>query len=105
MLDRFHDTGAEWCRSLKAKAASDPQTYLLPLGWGVGWEGKTVGMLMNDDIYAEIKAAFALAKEKKHPTQYIEGVFPATRWVIEMRAANGKIMNVPLGWIRLRPTG
>lgn len=98
MFERFGDKGSEWCRKQKDQMKASQQSFLLPIGWGVGWEGKTVGMLMTDDEYAEVKAAYSLAKDKTAPTQYIDGIFPATRWAL--RTSGG---SVPLGWVRLTP--
>lgn len=98
MLERLGEKGAEWCRTLRAEIEHDRDGCVIPLGWGVGWEGKTVGMLMDGDAFADLKAAYVLGKGKDDPQDYIEGVFPATRWGVLMQDGWR-----PLGWIRLRP--
>ncbi|HSV72138.1 MAG TPA: type III-A CRISPR-associated RAMP protein Csm5 [Chthonomonadales bacterium] len=98
MLERLGEAGADWCRARKAEVERDTAGCLLSVGWGVGWEGKTVGMLMRDDEYADVKAAYTLAKGKRNPEHYLEGVFPATCW--GQRTSNGVR---PFGWVRLQP--
>jgi CRISPR type III-A-associated RAMP protein Csm5 len=98
MLERLGEKGAEWCRTLKGEIEHDRDGCVIPLGWGVGWESKTVGMLMDDDAFADLKAAYVLGKGKDDPQDYIQGVFPATRWGILMQDGWR-----PLGWIRLKP--
>jgi CRISPR-associated protein Csm5 len=99
MLDRLGKAnGAKWCRDLKNEAERRTAGCLLPIGWGVGWEGKTIGMLMEDEAYAEVKARFELARGKDHASANLDGIFPATRW-----AVNTNQGPLPLGWVRLAP--
>lgn len=99
MLERLGKANsAKWCRDLKAEVERRTTGCLLPIGWGVGWEGKTIGMLMKDEDYAEVKARFELGRRKDRPEDYLEGIFPATRW-----AVNTSQGPLPLGWVRLTP--
>lgn len=67
--------------------------FLLAIGWGSGWETKTVGRLLREDdpaLFSELREKFRLGKMGYD-------VFPKTR-----RLVGGKY---PLGWICLKPQG
>ena len=69
------------------------EAIFLNLGWGGGWQTKTVTKIFNDDTVQEIVKRYGLDRgAKSHP-------FPKTRKV----AWQGGNEFIPLGWVKLTP--
>lgn len=79
--------------------------FLLNLGWGGGWESKTVGDLvyglLGEESFVDLRRRFKLGK---HPNKslepYLKMYFPHSR---QLATANGEVL--PLGWVKLEITG
>jgi len=66
--------------------------FLLPIGWGAGWETKTVGRLLREDdpaLFSDLREKFRLGKMGYD-------IFPKTRRLVDGAQ--------PLGWVKLTPT-
>ena len=80
---------ADFYRDLRGKIRALPKgAFILPLGWGPGWEAKTVGERIreaNEGLFARIRRTFRLGSEGVE-------VFPKTRRLVR---------KWPLGWVFL----
>jgi CRISPR-associated protein Csm5 len=78
-----------------------PGACLLNLGWGGGWESKTVGdllrELLSDESFKKLRRRFNLGKHPDKPIdRYLDTHFPHSR---QLATASGEIL--PLGWVKL----
>jgi len=82
---------ADFYRDLRGRIFSLPGgAFILPLGWGPGWEAKTTGERIreiDEELFARIRRTFKLGSEGVK-------VFPKTRRLVE---------EVPLGWVQATP--
>ncbi|MHA1974148.1 MAG: type III-A CRISPR-associated RAMP protein Csm5 [Candidatus Hodarchaeales archaeon] len=64
---------------------------MLNIAWGTGWNPKTIGLTMTDDIFYHVKRQYRLGRKN-------EDEFPKSRRLIEI----GNAPEMPLGWIKVR---
>jgi CRISPR-associated protein Csm5 len=83
----------EFYRELKKRAATAEagREAVLPLAWGTGWHGKTIGTALEEEEVDEIRTRYRLGRQG-YP------VFPKSRRLVER---NGEPVS-PLGWVFLR---
>ena len=75
--------------------------FLLQVGWGTGWESKTLGsgLLRQDDVeFERLLRQYRMTKEKKRE---VGDPFPKSRTL----ALRGGEPALPLGWVRVRLAG
>ena len=85
------DDAAEFYDDLKTKNRENTG-ILLPLGWGTGWQSKTLGMLdLPRQLIKEIQHKYKLG----HPDAKD---FPLTRRLYQL--PNGK--RIPMGWVQIK---
>lgn len=70
--------------------------FLLNIGWGGGWEPKTIGVheFLEEDDFQELRRRYRLGKQGFY-------IFPKTRRVVYAQGAP----KFPLGWVSLEPIG
>jgi CRISPR-associated protein Csm5 len=78
-----------------------PGAFLLNLGWGGGWESKTVGDivygLLGKDSFVDLRRRFRLGKHPNKPLEpYLKMYFPHSR---QLATVNGQVL--PFGWVKL----
>jgi len=64
---------------------------LLQISWGTGWEAKTIGISLEDEVFYQIKSQFRLGRRNVDE-------FPKSRRLIE----SGNTPEMPLGWVKMR---
>lgn len=64
---------------------------LLQMSWGTGWEAKTIGIGLTDEVFYQMKSRFRLGRKNVDE-------FPKSRRLIE----NGNVPEMPLGWVKVR---
>jgi CRISPR-associated protein Csm5 len=84
-----------------ARASLGSQRFLVQLGWGTGWESKTLGtrLLADGAFMARVIADYRLVRARRREGE----VFPASRRVVVAfeRSADGQVRErvvSPLGW-------
>jgi CRISPR-associated protein Csm5 len=79
------------------------EAFLLNIGWGSGWEIKTVGDLLRaqlgSDSFKQLRQRYRLGENPKTHQLDPNGLFPHTRRVAYERGAP----MWPMGWILLEP--
>ncbi len=90
--------------SLKQRLVSLPAgAFLLNIGWGGGWEAKTVGDIlreeMDDEEFRDLRRKYQLGKNPKSRQIDWNSPFPKTRLVAYQ---NGGLRSA-LGWVLLEP--
>lgn len=78
---------------VKRQASLQPGEFLLPIGWGTGWLGKTIGTKLTRGEVSTVADNYHL--EKWQGPLFPE-VFPKTRRLVGDRQASE-----PLGWVRM----
>jgi CRISPR-associated protein Csm5 len=77
--------------------------FLLNVGWGSGWEVKTVGDLLRTqlgaDDFKQLRQRYRLGENPKTHQLDLNGLFPHTRRI----AYDGGAPLWPLGWMKLTP--
>lgn len=77
--------------------------FLLNLGWGGGWEMKTVGDLLRRTLspeeFVQLRRQYQLGEDPKTHRIDPEALFPHTRRI----AYEGGAPMYPLGWVRVEP--
>jgi CRISPR-associated protein Csm5 len=77
--------------------------FLLNVGWGGGWEIKTVGDLVRHALsreeFARLRAQYRLGENPKTHRFAMEGPFPHTRRI----AYESGAPMWPLGWVKVEP--
>jgi CRISPR type III-A-associated RAMP protein Csm5 len=79
--------------------------FLLHLSWGAGWNAKTVGDLLSEEVMWEVRRRYALgqpptARGRWEPKR--EQAFPRSRRLLVKRGNNAEAEpGVPLGWVRI----
>jgi|GEM_PF-1093582 len=73
-----------------ATEATQQGGALLPIAWGGGWLGKTVGTVLDAPTTAAVRNQYRLGR-REHP------IFPKSRRLIEQNNQP----TLPLGWVRL----
>jgi len=84
---------------LEGELADDE--FLLQVGWGTGWESKTLGsgLLRQDDVaFERLLDQYRMTKERN---RQVGDPFPKSRTL----ALQGGEPALPLGWVRVRLTG
>lgn len=75
----------------KLSLIQDDKNTLLPLGWGAGWQSKTIGMLdLDNEILNSIQRKYNLGRQGS-------AYFPSTRRLY----IDGKGSKYPIGWVKL----
>ncbi|MDZ7391318.1 MAG: type III-A CRISPR-associated RAMP protein Csm5 [candidate division KSB1 bacterium] len=88
---------------LEASLAGLPEgAFLLNLGWGSGWQAKTIGDLvraaLGEETFEELRRSYGVGR---HPqTKQFSKPFPKTRRLAYQAGAPVW----PLGWVQLTPT-
>ncbi len=74
----------------------EPQTFFTQLGWGTGWNSKTLSRIIkpNRELLAQIIRTYGLVRGNYEQG----GAFPKTRHVV---ADRGRPL-APLGWVKVR---
>lgn len=79
--------------------------FLLNIGWGSGWEVKTVGDLLRVTLgqnrFQQLRERYRLGQSPKTHTMDLNALFPKTRRV----AYEGSAPKWAMGWIKLIPAG
>jgi|GEM_PF-3030901 len=79
--------------ALEAKMDQHPDAGFMVLGWGTGWHGKTVGLLLKDyPGFKDAMYAYRMGGRRKEPS-----AFPVSREVIL-----GSNIEPVFGWVMLR---
>lgn len=83
----------------------DGNQFLLQLGWGAGWGGKTIGDLLTPDMAWEARQKFELGRPPtwRGPWEpQRERAFPTSRRLQVKRGNNADAEpGLPLGWVRV----
>ncbi|RME96973.1 MAG: type III-A CRISPR-associated RAMP protein Csm5 [Chloroflexi bacterium] len=101
-LTRFVQIYDAWLGALANLKGT--QTFFLQVGWGGGWENKTMGrnlLASNDQEFAELRNDFNLGKPPQfrgHWRAKPDDVFPSSRRV---RVNANKQPLDPLGWVEV----
>ncbi len=83
-VSRFYDR-------LAGQAATDQESFYLPIGWGTGWLAKTLGPALRDTAgFAEIRTRFGLGRDG--------APFPKSRRLVETAPDQPA---EPVGWAKL----
>jgi len=75
--------------------------FLLQVGWGTGWESKTLGsglLRQDDDAFERLLSQYRMTKEKRRE---VGDPFPKSRTL----ALRGGQPALPLGWVRVKLIG
>ncbi|HXF06612.1 MAG TPA: type III-A CRISPR-associated RAMP protein Csm5 [Blastocatellia bacterium] len=79
--------------------------FLLNIGWGGGWEMKTIGDLLrrvlSPEEFAQLRQRYGLGEDPRTHRLDPEGLFPHSRRI----AYEGGAPMYPLGWMRVEPKG
>ncbi|MCS6815833.1 MAG: type III-A CRISPR-associated RAMP protein Csm5 [Blastocatellia bacterium] len=79
--------------------------FLLNLGWGGGWEIKTVGDLLrrmlSPEEFTALRQKYRLGENPRTHRMDLEGIFPHTRRI----GYEGGAPMYPLGWVCVQPKG
>jgi hypothetical protein len=82
-----------------------PGSFVLNLGWGGGWEAKTVGRLLRqalgEERWQELRQQFGLGRKPTTGRIDWQAPFPKSRRVAYDRGRAAW----PMGWVLLRPPG
>ncbi|GBC78267.1 hypothetical protein HRbin08_01754 [bacterium HR08] len=77
--------------------------FLLNIGWGGGWEVKTVGDLLrrmlSPEEFAELRRRYRLGEDPRTHRIGVTTSFPHTRRI----GYEGGAPMYPLGWVRVEP--
>jgi CRISPR-associated protein Csm5 len=77
--------------------------FLLNVGWGSGWEVKTVGDLLRTQLgpngFKQLRQRYRLGENPKTHQLDLNGLFPHTRRI----AYEGGAPMWPMGWVKLMP--
>jgi len=88
-LDRI----VKFYQALETKMNQNPDAGFMALGWGTGWHGKTVGLLLKDNPgFKDVMFAYRMGGRRKEPQD-----FPVSREVIL-----GQDIEPLFGWVMLR---
>jgi len=77
----------------RRQASLQPDEFLLPLGWGTGWLGKTIGTKLTSGEMTTVAEAYGLEKWR---SPLFPEVFPKTRHLI-----GNVVAREPLGWVKV----
>ena len=93
---------ADWCQQrLDELKKMQPNECLLPIGWGSGYDAKTVTDLFNPDLFEEVLESYRntgrLGRATGRGPWLGPELSPKTRRVTEW-----KNEEIPLGWLKLR---
>jgi CRISPR type III-A-associated RAMP protein Csm5 len=84
-------------------AALPDGAFLLNIGWGSGWEVKTIGDLLRtalgDDGFVQLRQRYRLGADPRTGQMHLNAPFPKTRRI----AYEGGAPRWPLGWIKMEP--
>ncbi|GBC81430.1 hypothetical protein HRbin10_00542 [bacterium HR10] len=79
--------------------------FLLNIGWGGGWEVKTIGDLLrrvlSPEKFAELRRRYCLGEDPRTHRIDVNAPFPHTRRI----GYEGGAPMYPLGWVRVEPGG
>jgi CRISPR type III-A-associated RAMP protein Csm5 len=79
------------------------EAFLLNVGWGSGWEVKTVGDLLRTQLgtdgFKELRQRYQLGENPKTRQLDLNGLFPHTRRI----AYDSGAPMWPMGWVKLIP--
>ena len=64
---------------------------LLQMSWGTGWEAKTIGIGLTNEVFYQMKSQFRLGRKNVDE-------FPKSRRLIE----SGNTPEMPLGWVKVK---
>ena len=78
----------------KKHAALEPDEFLLPVGWGTGWLGKTLGTKLTDGERQAVAETYHIDTWRG---PLFPQVFPKTR-----RLVGDVVAREPLGWVKVR---
>ena len=87
-----------------------PESFLLQIGWGTGYDSKTIAPLFtygkNDPKAAKkllmaLRKRFRLGESRSKPKTYDERAFPKTRRIFY----RGQNPLSPFGWVKISPMG
>ena len=81
----------------RRQASLQPDEFLLPIGWGTGWLGKTLGTKLTS---AEVNTVVETYHLEKWHGPLFPKVFPKTRQLV----GDGQARE-PLGWVRMSLRG
>lgn len=82
---------------VRRQAALQPGEFLMPIGWGTGWRGKTVGTKLTT---GEVKTVAETYQLERWQSPLFPDVFPKTRRLVADRLARE-----PLGWVKMSMQG
>ena len=83
----------------KVREGLGENSFLLHLAWGSGWQGMTVGRLLQEEIdfdFFGLRKKFSLGKRRNQP--FFVREYPKTRRIV----FEGGKPTYPLGWVKLR---
>lgn len=84
-----------YCDYLMNVRESLPEgAFLLNIGWGGGWEPKTIGVheFLEEDDFRNLRSRYSLGRQNSD-------IFPKTRRVVYVQG----VPRFPLGWVSLEP--
>lgn len=97
-----------YARLHEHRQALKEDAFLLNLGWGGGWEAKTVGDIVQEllrdedyDDFTDLRERYRLGEDPKTHRVDVNAPFPHTRLIGYRNGAPA----YPLGWVLLEPTG
>ena len=85
-------------------------SFLLQIGWGTGYDSKTITPLFTYDendpeaaqeLLTNLRERFRLGQSRSHPRTYDEREFPKTRRI----SYRGQNPIAPFGWVKISPIG
>jgi CRISPR-associated protein Csm5 len=93
-------------KELKELGDTPTGAFLLNVGWGGGWEAKTVGnqirAMLSEADFRQLRERYRLGKKPLSPredTSYLKGYFPHSRHIAYLWN------RLPMGWLRFDPKG
>ena len=81
------------------------QQFVLPIGWGSGYDAKTVTDLLGDEVFGYVASQYRNTKGLGHPgnsaaSEWLgPALSPKSRKLVVRRDAQGKEVLVPVGWV------
>jgi CRISPR type III-A-associated RAMP protein Csm5 len=94
----------DFCTELQGTLHALPEgAFLLNIGWGSGWEAKTLGDLLRTMLgtedFKQLRQRYRLGMAPRTRQIYLEAPFPKTRRL----AYAGGAPQWPMGWVKLTP--
>ncbi|MBN1875842.1 MAG: type III-A CRISPR-associated RAMP protein Csm5 [Anaerolineae bacterium] len=91
-----------------AQARLDEDAFLLQMGWGAGWTGKSVGMWLPKSDQERLRRKYKLGRPPRSGRDWEPDVsksFPKSRRLRARRSRGEIVADLPLGWVLVEMKG